>query len=149
MRFEFWATSGQFLSRKPIAAGSFRLTKGKGEQLALRDKFPADDYDGPENVDTLRAQMKKAMVGPVAKSADEILGLSVVSDFAYGAYWDTKLRYRKITGAVLWHDPNGDGVCRFVSYNFISNEAGASTWAKLRFKSFCNGCKEGDVKCPN
>ena len=113
----------------------------------MSDRLPGDSHNGGD-LEALRSTLKQALVGPVAKSADEILELSVTSDWAYGAYWDTLVRYRKVSGTALWHDSDGDGVCRFVTYHFIADEAGANAWSRPRFKSFCNGCAEGEVRCP-
>lgn len=40
-----------------------------------------------------------------------------------------------------------DGVCRFITYNFVSDHAGGNGWTPVRFKSFCTGCPEGDTEC--
>ena len=85
---------------------------------------------------------------PVAKSPAEILKVAVTSDWKYGLYLVTRQRFRKINGTVLWHDTDGDGVCRFVTYKFVSDHAGGRNWTPLRMRAFCNGCAEGDVRCP-
>ena len=64
-----------------------------------------------------------------------------------GRFSDTKTPYKKITGMVLWHDSDNDGVCRFASYNFIKTTQGGK-WGPLKFRAFCNGCAEGWTKCP-
>lgn len=93
-------------------------------------------------------QMKAALLqGRVAKSPREILKTRVTTGWQTGRFVDTKVRYRKISGWVLWHDEDNDGVCRFSSYNFIQTKSGKS-WSKLAFKSFCAGCAEGWTKCP-
>jgi hypothetical protein len=93
-------------------------------------------------------QMKAALLqGRVAKSPREILKTRVTTGWQTGRFVDTKVRYRKISGWVLWHDEDKDGVCRFSSYNFIQTKSGKS-WSKLAFKSFCAGCAEGWTKCP-
>jgi len=89
--------------------------------------------------------MKKALVGPVTKSADQILDIAVTGNWAYGRYTDTKIRYRKIRGSVLWADTDNDKVCRYHTYTFFSDEAGGG-WAPLRYRSF--GSPEGEVECP-
>ena len=89
-----------------------------------------------------------ALVGPVAKNPDEVLQVSVTSDWKEGVYRVTKKRYRSVSGTVLWHDTDGDGVCRFVTYNFVSDHLGGNDWTPVKFKSFCLSCPEGDTECP-
>jgi hypothetical protein len=147
VRFELWGVQGQYRSREPISEGEFSLIVGSGDRVAAGGQFPEDSYRGSD-VEKIRAAMAKAIVGPVAKSPAEVLKVAVVSDWKEGVYTDTKARYRKISGTVLWHDKNNDSVCRFTTYNFLSNHSGGNSWAPLRFKSFCNGCQEGDTECP-
>lgn len=148
VRFEFFATNGQFRSAAPIAVGAFTLKVGAGERIAATGKFPATSYAGGD-AGEIAAAMRKALVGPVAKSADEIRDVSVTSEWNPLVYSDTKRRYRAISGAVLWADSNGDGVCRYTTYNFVSDATGPQSWGPLRFRSFCNGCEEGNAECPN
>jgi hypothetical protein len=148
VRFELWGTLGQHRTREPLAAGGFKLTVGEGARIAATGKFPGDSYDGGD-LKRIRAQMKKALVGQVAKSADEILDVSVIGDWAHGAYTDTKVRYRKITGTVLWADTDDDKVCRYNSYVFISDELSGGEWSPVRYRAFRTGAShEGDVECP-
>ncbi|MEQ9639229.1 MAG: hypothetical protein RIM84_04325 [Alphaproteobacteria bacterium] len=148
VRFEIFATNGQFRSAAPIAVGEFTLKVGAGERIAATGAFPATSYSGGD-ADEIAAAMRKALVGPVAKSADEIRDLSVTSEWNPLVYSDTKRRYRAISGAVLWADSNDDGVCRYTTYNFVSDSTGPQSWGPLRFRSFCNGCEEGNAECPN
>ena len=64
--------------------------------------------------------------------------LAITTDWAYNRYTDSKKEYRKISAAVLFSDKDNDGVCRFVTYNFISDKSG-NGWTTPRFHSFCNG----------
>jgi len=146
VRFELWGTQGQYRTKGPIAVGEFTLAVNAGDAVAAAGTFPGDTHGGGDT-QAVRAAMLKAIVGPVAKSAGEVLKVSVTSDWKQGMYSDTKRRYRKVSGAVLWRDDDGDGVCRFTTYNFISDQAGGGQWGPLRFKSFCNGCPEGDAPC--
>ncbi len=147
VRFELFGVQGSFRTAKAISIGEFSLIVGQGDRVASGLKFPSDSYGG-KDLKKIRKAMKKAMVGPVAKSSSEILKVAVTSDWKTGVYSDSKRRYRTITGAILWHDKDGDGTCRFTSYNFVSNHSGGNNWDPLKFKSFCNGCPEGDVECP-
>lgn len=146
VRFELWATQGQFKSREPVSIGEFTLLVGKDDRIVAGGSFPADSHsDG--DTDTVRAEMMKAIVGPIAKPG-EIHKMAVTSDWRYGVYSDTKRRYRAVSGAVLWRDKDGDGVCRYTSYNFVSEHIGGNDWTPAKYKSFCLNCPEGDVECP-
>ncbi len=147
VRFEMWGVQGSYRSREAMSVGEFSLIVGQGDRVASGLKFPSDNY-GEKDLKKVREAMKKAMVGPVAKSPGEILKVAVTSDWKTGVYSDSKRRYKTITGAILWHDKDGDGSCRFTTYNFVSNHTGGDNWDPLKFKSFCNGCPEGDVDCP-
>lgn len=127
-----------------MAVGEFTLLVGAGERVAATGRFPADTYKGGD-LKQIRAQMKKALVGPVTQSADEILEVSVTGDWVHGRDAATKNRYRKIRGAVLWADTDGDKVCRYHTYTFISDEVGGG-WAPLRYRAF--GRPEGEMECP-
>lgn len=147
VRLELWSEQGIYLSDGPVAVGEFTLSLGAGAKLALQESLPADAYAGGD-LDQVRAEMRRALVGPVAKAAGEILEVRVTSEWNHKRYIDTKRRYRAIMGTVLWADSDGDKVCRFTSYNFTSDETGANAWSPLKFRSFCNGCPEGEVDCP-
>jgi len=103
--------------------------------------FPEDSYSGSDLAD-IKEQMLKALTGPVIKSTEEVTGIAVISDWDEGIYTDSEKPYRKINGAVLFEDKDDDGVSRFTSYVFISNEVDGD-WQPLKFKAFCNGCSEG------
>ena len=90
--------------------------------------------------------MINALVGPVAKARNEILKISVTSNWRPGVYTDSKNSYRKISGTILWHDKNSDGVCRFTTVTFISDKMGANSWTPVRFRAFTGG-PEGDSEC--
>ncbi len=147
IRFEVWGTQGQYKTKKPMSAGGFTLVVAAGGVGSSGLAFPADKYSGSDKT-ALKQKMRKAIVGPVAKSASEVLDVSIQSDWKSGTYSKPPyLQYRKITGMVLWHDTNNDKLCRYTSYNFIQDKAD-SGWSTLRFQSFCNGCEEGDAECP-
>ncbi len=147
VRFELWAVQGSYRSAEAISVGEFALEVGQGDRVASGVKFPKDSYGGSD-LKKIREGMKKALVGPVAKSSDEILKVAVTSDWKTGVYSDSKRRYKTISGTILWHDKDGDGYCRFTTYNFVSNHSGGDNWDALEYKSFCNGCPEGDVESP-
>ncbi|RYH07614.1 hypothetical protein [Tropicimonas sp. IMCC6043] len=147
VRFELWSTQGQFTSRQPVSVGEFALMVGEGDRIAAGSAFPSDAHEGGDT-EALRAQMLQAIVGPVTKSADEILKIAVTSNWREGVYSDTKRRYRTVSGAVLWRDTDSDGVCRFTTYNFVSDHLGGNDWSPAAFNSFCLSCPEGDVECP-
>ena len=144
VRFELWGTDAAYRTRKPMAVGEFTLIVGAGERISATGKFPAGSYTGGD-LKQIRKQMKKALVGPVTKSADQILDIAVTGNWQYGHHARTKIRYRKIRGAVLWADTDNDKVCRYHTYTFFSDEAG-SGWAPLHYRSF--GSPEGEVECP-
>jgi hypothetical protein len=147
VRFELWGGLGQSRSREPLSVGEFILVVNEGDRIAAATPFPADSYGGGD-LEAVRAAMTKAMVGSEARNSDEILKVAVTSEWKEGVYSDTKRLFRGISGVVLWGDKDGDGVCRFLTYNFISDHLGGNDWTPARFKSFCLGCPEGDAECP-
>ena len=91
--------------------------------------------------------MHKAMLASRnAKKASEMIKVQPAGAWNKGLYDHSKIPFQAIMGIVLWADDDHDGVCRFNSYNFIKDKK-AGSWSKLRFRSFCNGCPEGWVKC--
>lgn len=142
IKLVFKATQGQYRTR-PMAEGSFTLVIDEGASFTA-GSFPKSSYNGTD-LESLRDRMKSALVGPVAKSFDEIADVSVTSDWMEGYYTDTKVKYRKIQGTVLWADNDGDGVQRFTSYSFIQTRQG-NGWSSLKWKAFVNGGPEGNVK---
>jgi hypothetical protein len=139
---EFYATQGQYRS-KPMAQGRFTLVVGEGDSFAA-GAFPPSSYAGSD-LESLKEMMKIALDGPVAKDGEEILDVSVTSDWNPGRYTDTLVEFRKIQGTVLWADNNGDGVCRYTSYWFIQDKSGDG-WGPLKFEAFSNGGPEGNYK---
>jgi hypothetical protein len=104
-------------------------------------RFPRSTYRGGDAAAVAR-QMKRALLkSRLAKSAREILKVQPMGGWKTGRYRDTKVPFKKITGLVLWWDKDKDGVCRFVSYNFIKDRG------PLKAKSFCMGCLEGWTRC--
>ena len=104
-------------------------------------KFPRSTYKGG-GAARVAAQMKRALLASrLAKSPREVLRVQPMGRWVSGRYTDTKVRYQKITGLVLWWDDDSDGVCRFTSYNFIKDRG------PLKAKSFCMGCPEGWTRC--
>lgn len=146
VRFELWGGSElQFRSSEPMTVGTFTLLVSKGEKVATLAKFPKETYSG-NDTSQLREQLKKALAtGKISYS--DIVKLAITTDWAYSRYTDSKKEHRKISAAVLFSDKDNDGVCRFVTYNFISDKSG-NGWTAPRFHSFCMGCPEGDVECP-
>lgn len=145
VKFELWGVSGTYRSSEPMTVGTFTLLVSKGEKVATITKFPKETYSG-NKASQLREQLKKALAtGKISYS--DIVKLAITSNWAYNRYTDSKKEYRKISAAVLFSDKDNDGVCRFVTYNFISDKAG-NGWTTPRFHSFCMGCPEGDVECP-
>ena len=147
VRFELWGIQGQFQSKEPVSIGEFSLVVATGERISAGQSFPKDRYSGSD-IEAVRSAMARALVGPVAKKRQEVLDVAVTGNWKEGVYTDSKNRYRKISGTILWTDTNNDSVCRFTTYNFIADHAGGTNWTPLRFKSFCNGCLEGDAECP-
>lgn len=147
IRFEAWGTQGQFKTKQPMAAGEFTLVIAAGEKISSTTKFPDDSYSGSDK-NSLKQKMKQALVGPVAKNANEVTKIAIASEWKQGVYKKQipRMEYRKITGIALWRDTNNDQLCRFVSYNFIQDKT-SSGWSPLRFQGFCNGCNEGEVDC--
>ncbi len=147
IRFEIWGTQGQYKTKQPVAAGEFTLVLAIGEKIISAVKFPQDRFSG-SNKSSLKRKMKMALVGPVAKKANEIIKMAIATEWKRGVYKKRvpRLEYRKITGVALWKDTNNDQLCRFVSYNFIQDKM-SSGWSTLRFLGFSNGGNEGDVDC--
>lgn len=143
IRFELWGTQGQFRTLEPVSVGEFTLIVEAGERIAAGTSFPGDVRSSGDTND-IRTDMRKAVI---ASGAENPLKIAVTSDWQQGVYSDSKRRYRTISGAMLWNDKDGDGVCRFTTYNFVANHLGGNNWSPLKFKSFCLSCPEGDVEC--
>lgn len=146
VRFELWATMGQYRSRQPISVGEFILEVNKGERIAAGTPFPKDNYRG-KDIETVRNEILDAVSGSIAKKPETVLKASVASNWKQGMYKTTKKRYKTISGTLLWPDKDNDSVCRFTTYNFISDHLGGNNWSPLRFKSYCLSCAEGDAQC--
>jgi len=146
IRFEVWGVMGQQRTAEPLSKGSFTLVVKKGERIATIAKFPEQTYSGSD-ASGLAKQLKNALISNGKAAASEIKKLAITGNWVMNRYTDSKKQYRKISAAVLFTDKDNDGVCRFVTYNFISDKTN-SGWTAPRFHSFCNGCPEGDVDCP-
>jgi hypothetical protein len=105
-------------------------------------KVPKSTYRGGGKKGLARSMKKALLAGRVAKSAKEIKRVQPMGTWVSGRFVDTKVRYKKISGLVVWADDDGDKVCRYTTYNFIKAKGGS-----LRFKSFCMGCSEGWTRC--
>ncbi|MCK5800060.1 MAG: hypothetical protein KAI47_22875, partial [Deltaproteobacteria bacterium] len=126
------------------AAQKASVADAKAKRKILR--FPRSTYRGGGR-GALAAAMKRALVAPrLAKSEREILRVQPMGRWAKGRYRRTHVAYQQVMGTVLWWDKDKDGVCRFVSYNFVK-ERRHGRWTKLRVKSFCMGCPEGWTRC--
>ncbi|MBW2736072.1 MAG: hypothetical protein JRH20_27110 [Deltaproteobacteria bacterium] len=109
-------------------------------------RFPRSTYRGAGR-SALSAAMKRALVAPkLAKSTRDVLRVQPMGSWKKGRYRGTRIPFQQILGTVLWRDKDKDGVCRFVSYNFVKERKGGR-WSKLRVKSFCMGCPEGWTRC--
>ena len=91
---------------------------------------------------------RQTIVGPVAKSAYEVLKIAITSNWREGICNDTKRRFRTVSGAVLWRDTDGNRICRVTTYNFFSDHPGGNDWSPAAFKSFRLSCPKGYVECP-
>jgi len=145
VRFELWGVSGTHRTSEPMAIGKFILVVPQGERLATTAKFPEQTYSGNDAAG-LSKQIKSALISNGKASSSEIKKVAITGNWVYNRYTDSKKEYRKISAAVLFADKDNDGVCRFVTYNFISDK-NSNGWTAPRFHSFCNGCPEGDVNC--
>jgi hypothetical protein len=96
--------------------------------------FPKDSYSGGD-LRNIKVQMLNALTGSIIKGKDEVLNISVTSDWDKGIFSDTKLPYRKIKGTLLFADDDGDGASRFTSYSFISTKVD-DEWQPLKYKGF-------------
>lgn len=144
VHFEVWAVEGQFRSKTPIAAGGFTYVRGANDKL-VAGKLPKSGLSGGARAAVVK-QMRAALLSRrIAKSSGEILKI-VPARYFTGRFTDTGVRYRKIMGTVLWKSKKGGPLCKFVSYNFLQTKRGAG-WTRLGFKSFCNGCPEGEARC--
>lgn len=146
VRFELWSVLGQFRSRQPISIGEFTLEVNQGDRIAAGTPFPKDSYTG-NDLATVRSQILDAVSGSMAKKPEKVLKAAVTSNWKQGMNKITKQRYKTISGTLLWPDKDNDSVCRFTTYNFISDHLEGNNWSPLRFKSFCLNCAEGDTQC--
>lgn len=144
IRFEVWGQQGQAITANPVSTGEFTLLVDEGD-MAGAAEFPVDSYTGSD-LTSIKQAMKDAMVGRgVTTKPDEVVDISVTSEWREGIYTDSKNRYRKIQGTVLWKDTDGDGLSRFTSYSFLQDWTG-SGWSALKFNAFVNGGPEGEAK---
>lgn len=148
VKVELWVTEGQMRSKGPVAVGTFEIDKQRGDRLESGGRFPADVYAGADLANVKAAARAALLAEGVAKGTADILALAITSTISEGRYVDTKVPYRQVSAAVKWADTDKDGFCRFVTYNFVQDQA-SKGWTPWRFKSFCNGegCQEGEVDC--
>lgn len=148
VRFEFWGVQGQLKTAKPMAVGDFKLILKDGERITSQQLFPQDKFSGG-NKEQLKKDIKNSVLGGMAKSWEEMLDVSIRSDWKISTYknapWN---KYRKLTAIILWHDTDNDQLCNYTSYNFVQDAISESEWGSLKFQSFCMGCEEGSVECP-
>ncbi len=128
-------------SKAPLATGAFTLFKSAGERITARGTFPGDNFGGADDVNQLKAQIAKNLVG-LGIPLSSILDISLMDDWVLGAFTDTKQQWRMMRAAILYAD--GDGVCEYEIANFRARLAG-TTWGVLRKAQVGGG---GDVECP-
>jgi len=118
------------------------LKDAKKDAKAMADKqkepkklteFPADAYSG-KDLDEIKAQMLKVQRDSAKKSSDEVINLSVTSDWTKGIYRDTKIPYRTIRGTALFVDSDGDGASYYTSFKYISDKID-DEWQPLKLKN--------------
>ena len=118
------------------------LKEAKKDAKAMADKqkepkklteFPGDTYSGGDLGD-IKAQMLKVQRDSAKKSSDEVINLSVTSDWTKGIYRDTKQPYRTIRGTVLFADTDGDGASYFTSFKYISDKVD-DEWQPLKLRA--------------
>ncbi|MBV1907936.1 MAG: hypothetical protein KUG78_01360 [Kangiellaceae bacterium] len=149
IRFEFWGMQGQKRTAAPIAVGSFNLRLENGERLGSQQTLPKDTFSGA-NLSELKKEVRRALFGGVAKTREEMLAVSIRSDWLTDTYSNAPWgKYRKLTAIVLWADNNNDQLCNYTSYNFVQDHIQAEQWSALKFQSFCMACEEGKVECTN
>lgn len=140
------AARADFAAREKKEADAHKASIAAAKANRKIVKFPRSTYRGGGR-GALGAAMKRALVAPkLAKSPREILRVQPMGSWKTGRYRGTRVRFQQVMGTVLWYDKDKDGVCRFVSYNFVKEHRGGR-WSKLRVKSFCMGCPEGWTKC--
>jgi hypothetical protein len=108
---------------------------------------PQSQFTGGSRA-AVEQQMARALIASrIAKRSDDLIRVQAQSGWQTGRFTDTKLQYRKATGIAIWKSQRGDDVCRYTSYNFTQIWSGDG-WGTLGFRSFCNGCAEGWMRCP-
>jgi len=126
------------------AAAKQRAVDAKANRKIV--KFPASTFKGGGARAISRAMRTALFANRVAKKPGEVLRVQPMGRWQTGRYRGTRVPFKKITGLVLWHDKDKDGVCRFVSYNFVKDRK-RNAWSPLRVQSFCMGCLEGWTRC--
>lgn len=137
---------GAYYTAEPVAAGTITLTRAPGESPGAVS-MPADAWTGKGRAGIereLRAALSKT---DLVHGDDDIVRISITSErYTEGRFDITRQPYRKITATILFKDSDGDGACRFTSYNFLSRGE-RSGWTPLEFDSFCANCADGETVC--
>ena len=119
-------------------------TEAKLNQQKTLTKFPNDTYTGSDKGKIKQLMINALLSAGIIKSTNEILNISVTSDWKEGVYTDSKNTYRKIVGTVLFEDKDNDGISRYTSYIFMSDKTD-SGWTDIKYKAFA-GNPEGWAK---
>lgn len=155
VRLIFHATQGQYTSI-PLAEGQFELQVAASSSPQIKasqpgpeppppmTSFPTDSYSG-DDLDGLKQSIRKALVGPLVKSPQEIADVAVTSNWISGRYTHTKAEYRRIQATILWASKPGRSERQFSSFSFIQTKQG-SGWSTLKLKGPAPGGPQGTVK---
>jgi hypothetical protein len=140
------AARARFAAAKTKDAAEARASVAAAKANRKVVPFPRSTYRGG-GARALGAAMRKALLaGRVAKARSEVLRVQPMGRWQRGRYRGTRVPYQKVTGIVLWWDKDKDGVCRYVSYNYVKEQRGGK-WTPLKVKAFCMGCPEGWTRC--
>lgn len=157
LRVVFHAVQGPY-SSVPLAEGRFELelaSQGppptKVELIGSEPppslplaSFPADSYSGSD-LDALKQGVKKALVGTVFNSPQEIADIALTSGWVSGRYTHNNAEYRRIQATVLWASVTSPNEQRFASYSFIQTKQG-NGWSALKLRGPAPAGPQGRVK---
>jgi len=140
------AARTRFAGKKQQAAADAKASVAAAKANRKIVAFPRSTYRGGGKAALAAAMRRALLAGRVAKARSEVLRVQPMGRWQRGRYRGSRVPYQKITGIVLWWDKDRDGVCRYVSYNYVKEQRGGR-WKPLKVKAFCMGCPEGWTRC--
>lgn len=146
IEIQVYGQLGAYYTAEPVAAGTITLTRAPGED-PQSVSMPEDAWRGGAR-NKVEKEIRAALLKTdLASGPKDIVRVAITStDWDEGRFPVTRDPYRKLTATILFSDSNGDGACKYTSYNFLSRGK-RSGWTPLEFDSFCVNCADGEMTC--